>query len=190
MGLKGSSHIARIATPLQRIERKCYPKAQIGKLLLTKSAACAEKWTGDDWESSRRHAIITVRCKYASKTRSGQEPESNHSPKQVKPYKWTQPDKNKRNGIQLNHILWNRTKSNRINSMQSIQTNIQSNHIESLNSINWNMKHTPTSNGIKLSNQTEWTWTNQNQIESTRTTSNRIKYNPITGNRINHHQPN
>lgn len=37
-------------------------------------------------------------------TRSGQEPESNHSPKQVKPYKWTQPDKNKWNGIQLNHI--------------------------------------------------------------------------------------
>ena len=58
---------ARINRRPQRIERKCYPKAQIGKLLLTKSAACAQKWTGDDWESSRRHAIITVRCKYASK---------------------------------------------------------------------------------------------------------------------------
>ena len=70
MGLKGSTHIVRIATPLQRIERKCYPKAQIGNLLLTKSAACAQKLTTDDWESSRRHAIITVRCKYASKKKA------------------------------------------------------------------------------------------------------------------------
>ena len=67
MELKGSTHIVRIATPLQRIERKCYPKAQIGNFVLTKSAACAQKLIGDDWESSRRHAIITVRCKYASK---------------------------------------------------------------------------------------------------------------------------
>ena len=64
---EGLTQEVRIATPPQRIERKCYPKAQIGNLLLTKSAACAQKWTTDDWESSRRHAIITVRCNYASK---------------------------------------------------------------------------------------------------------------------------
>ena len=43
---KGSTPVARIETPPQRIERKQFLKAQIGKLVVTKSAACAQKLIG------------------------------------------------------------------------------------------------------------------------------------------------
>jgi len=47
--------------------------------------------------------------------RSGQEPESNHSPKQSEP----QPNQNKSNRIQLNQIEWNRIESNRFKPDQA-----------------------------------------------------------------------